>query len=66
MRKFLDGYYPMRVTLNVTYPANVLRLIDISPEAQPGLGIAEQPGAIGVDALFEGELKTMIQFERTE
>ena len=64
MRKFLDGYYPMRVTLAVDYPAQSLTLIDISPPAQAGLDIVEQPGAIRVEAVFEGELQTMIQFER--
>ena len=64
MRKFLDGYYPMRVTLDVDYPAQTLTLIDISPPAQAGLDIVEQPGAIRVEAVFEGELQTMIQFER--
>lgn len=64
MRKFLDGYYPMRVTLAVDYPAQSLTLVDISPPAQAGLDIVEQPGAIRVEAVFEGELQTMIQFER--
>lgn len=64
MRKFLDGYYPMRVTLDIDYPAQVLTLIDISPPAQAGLDVAEQPGAIRLEAVFEGELQTMIQFER--
>ena len=66
MRRFLDGYYPMRVTLDVSYPSNLLKLIDISPAAQAGLNIAEQPGVIRVDALFEGKLQTLIQFEKTE
>jgi len=64
MRKFLDGYYPMRVTLTVDYPAQALTLLDVSPSVQPGLLIVEQPGAIRVEAVFEGELQTMIQFER--
>jgi hypothetical protein len=63
MRKFLDGYYPMRVTLAVDYPAQSLTLIDISPPAQAGLDIVKHPGAIRVEAMFEGELQTMIQFE---
>lgn len=64
MRKFLDGYYPMRVTLLVDYPAQALTLLDISPPAQTGLDVVEQPGAIRMEAVFEGELQTMIQFER--
>jgi hypothetical protein len=64
LRKFLDGYYPMRVTLDVGYPAQILSLIDISPSAQPGLDVVEQPGDIHIEAVFEGELQTLIQFER--
>jgi hypothetical protein len=64
MRKFLDGYYPMHVTLEVGYPAQILTLIDISPSAQPGLEVVEQPGEIRIDAVFEGELQTLIQFQR--
>lgn len=64
MRKFLDGYYPMRVTLHVDYPAKTLSLIDITPAAQPGLSVVEEPGAIRIEAVFEGELQTLIQFDR--
>ena len=64
MRKFLDGYYPMRVTLEIDYPAQTLQLIDIAPQAQPGLMLDERSGAIRMDAVFEGELQTLIQFEK--
>ena len=64
MRKFLDGYYPMRVTLEIEYPAQMLKLIDIAPPAQPGFTLEERPGAIRMDAVFEGELQTLVQFER--
>lgn len=64
MRKFLDGYYPMRVTLDIEYPAQMLQLIDIEPNAQPGLTLLERPGAIQMEAVFEGKLQTLIQFEK--
>jgi hypothetical protein len=64
MRKFLDGYYPMRVTLEVEFPVGMLRPIDVSPAPQPGLTLAEQAGRLRLDALFEGELNVLIQFER--
>lgn len=64
MRKFLDGYYPMRVTLEIDYPAEALRLIDISPGQQAGLDVTERAGGLRLDALFEGELSLLIQFER--
>lgn len=64
MRKFLDGYYPMQVTLEIRYPAELLNLIDVTPPAQPGFALDEHPGFIRVDTLFEGELQTLIQFEK--
>lgn len=64
MRKFLDGYYPMRVTLDVDYPAASLQLIDVSPVPQPGLSSDERPGNIRLDTIFEGELRLLLQFER--
>ena len=64
MRKFLDGYYPMRVTLDIDYPAALLKLVDISPQATAGLSMKESPGQIHMDALFEGELRTLVQFSR--
>jgi hypothetical protein len=64
MRKFLDGYYPMRVTLEVDYPTQLLQLIDVEPTAQRGLTIDDRPGALRMDALFEGKLLMLIQFEK--
>lgn len=64
MRKFLDGYYPMRVSLSVDYPPTLLKLIDISPPSQTGLRIAEQAGKFDIDAMFEGELTLLVQFDR--
>lgn len=53
----------MRLTLEVEYPPELLSLIDISPPTQPGLIHEKSPGAIRLDAIFEGELQTLIQFE---
>ncbi len=63
MRKFLDGYYPMRVSLDIDYPVTHLRLIDIAPPAQPGLVLHKRPGTLHLDALFAGELQFLIQFD---
>lgn len=64
MRRFLDGYYPMRVSLEIEYPAQLMKLTGISPEAQSGLQLVTPPGLIRMDALFEGELLMQIRFER--
>jgi hypothetical protein len=65
-RKFLDGYYPMRVTLEVDYPQQTLGLTRINPPPQPGLTVRERPGNIRLDALFEGELRTLIEFRQRD
>jgi hypothetical protein len=54
----------MRLTLEIEYPPTLLSLIDISPPAQAGLIHEKSPGAIRLDAVFEGVLQTLIQFER--
>jgi hypothetical protein len=64
MRKFLDGYYPMLLTLEVEYPAHALDLVRIDPAPQAGLNIEARPGNVRLDAMFEGELRTAIEFEQ--
>jgi hypothetical protein len=62
MRRFLDGYYPMRVSLNVRWDIPELRFLSIEPAAQTGFSLTRNPREIGFDAVFEGELRTRIQF----
>ena len=61
MRRFLDGYYPMRVTLDIEYP-RTLMLADFSPGAQPGFSVSQRPGRVEAEALFEGMLRTSFRF----
>lgn len=62
MRKFLDGYYPMRVVLDIAYPAETLRLARFDPGRQAGFEVLTEPGRIQVDAEFEGRLFTCFDF----
>ena len=64
MRRFLDGYYPMRVSLEIRYPADLLRLERREPETQPGFRLRERPGLIEADTWFEGRLFTRFTFCR--
>lgn len=64
LRRFLDGYYPIRVSLRVDYPAGLLSVVDVSPPTQPSLTVDEHPGSVQLEALFEGALTTLIQFRR--
>lgn len=62
MRRFLDGYYPMRVTLTVSLGGSGLRFDSLSPVAQPGFGIHVSQDEVGYDTWFEGRLTTAIRF----
>jgi hypothetical protein len=61
MRRFLDGYYPLHVSLQIDHPASLV-LADFVPGRQPGFEVSEQSGRIRVEALFEGELRTRFRF----
>jgi hypothetical protein len=61
MRRFLDGYYPLRLSLRIDYPAT-LALVDFVPAIQPGFEVTGSPGRIAVEALFEGQLHTRFRF----
>lgn len=61
MRRFLDGYYPMRVSLEIEYP-RWLTLADFTPERQPGFEVASAPGRVAAVAQFEGRLRTRFRF----
>jgi hypothetical protein len=66
MRKFLDGYYPMHVSLKLEYPVKLLRVLDVSPSEQPGFRVSQNAGSIKIETFFEGELRTLVQFERLQ
>jgi len=61
MRRFLDGYYPLQLSIRVEYPPE-LELFDQEPENQPGCAVRSAPGLVELDALFEGELRTRFRF----
>lgn len=62
MRKFLDGYYPMHVTMEVIVKSKKLRFYDITPIQQTGFKVSIQPKLVLFDAWFEGRLNTLIRF----
>jgi hypothetical protein len=63
MRRFLDGYYPMHVRLELDWPAGLLQFAGITPEAQPGFQIQSGTNRLVYDAWFEGQLHTRIAFK---
>lgn len=64
MRRFLDGYYPMRVTLDIKYPSDVIQIVGQSPSTQPGFNVHNGGSDLSVDATFEGRLVTCFDFCR--
>ncbi len=63
MRQFLDGFYPMRVSMSVEFPQE-LRFLDMSPNQQRGFRVWEETQRIRLDTWFEGRLRTEIRFDR--
>jgi len=61
-RKFLDGYYPFHVMVNINYPKSALTLNAIHPKAQNGFDVEENNGRLTMDAWFEGKLLLEAQF----
>ena len=56
MRRFLDGYYPMHVRLQIDWPPELLELAASQPPAQPGLTIESDDNGLRLEAHFEGQL----------
>ncbi len=66
LRKYLDGYYPMHVTMDVNLPYEYLQYEDIQPQEQAGLHVFSTMDGMFVDALFVGELNIEIYFREQE
>jgi len=59
MRRFLDGYYPMQITVELTVPETV-RIWKVTPDKVAGLNIEVAGSTARVDGWFEGVLYTRI------
>ena len=55
-RRFLDGYYPLLLDYHVSYPAALLQVETVQPDAQPGFSLLQQPGELQINALVAGRL----------
>ncbi len=62
MRRFLDGYYPMRVTMAINLGGSGLRFDSSVPASQPGFNLHVSRDEVGYDTWFEGKLTTAIRF----
>ena len=61
MRRFLDGYYPMRVTEQILLADSGLRFSAIKPVHQPGFEVEVDADTVHFDAWFEGRLRTEVE-----
>ncbi|MGD8483384.1 MAG: alpha/beta hydrolase [Thioalkalispiraceae bacterium] len=63
MRRFLDGYYPMHVTMDVLFSGTGLQLSSSSPVSQQGFQVWQKSEQVGYEAWFEGRLNTELRFQ---
>ena len=61
-RRFLDGYYPMHVSLRVRLAGSGLRLEQVTPAATEGFEVSAPADEIAIDAWFEGRLVIGLEF----
>lgn len=62
-RKFLDGYFPYHLSLEVVYPVTRLVLKQTIPAEQPGFSVTQESGKVMLDGIFEGILNVEIVFQ---
>lgn len=64
MRRFLDGFYPMRLRLDVSFPNQLLQLVSVSPNPRPGFRLQQEDDKVSIETLFEGKLYTELTFSQ--
>jgi len=65
MRRFLDGFYPMKVSMTVNLDTPRLTLEQVTPPAQSGFVVWQNGQQLGFVAQFEGILRTELRFHAT-
>lgn len=61
-RRFLDGYYPFHVLLNIVFPTEAVQFVRSNPEPAPGFAVKQEGSSVVIDTWFEGRLITEIFF----
>jgi len=64
MRRFLDGYYPMRVSMHIDFSNTPLQWVSASPAEQAGFVVSKKQQQLDLDAWFEGRLITEFRFTK--
>ena len=60
-RKFLDGYYPYHLKLNIHYSPKLKFSFNI-PKQQTGFQVKQNSNSLSIETVFEGRLKTEFRF----
>jgi hypothetical protein len=66
MRRFLDGYYPMLLTLQVDYPAELIRFTGMRPFPDNTGHARQRLGRVYWNGWFQGKLFTEIDFQKLD
>lgn len=64
MRRYLDGYYPMQVSLAVDWSQHPLQLIEMQPTAQQGVVTQQNDRQFNAIYQFEGKLNPQLTFKQ--
>lgn len=62
--RFLDGYFPMEVDLEVRYPSSLLKVARVTPGDQRGVEVTRNHGVVKLRSRFEGTLWVHVFFRR--
>lgn len=65
-RRFFDGYFPLRLSLDVRYPVDLLEWRQATPAAQPGFAVQGSQGQITIETRFTGMLTVELDFAAVE
>jgi hypothetical protein len=65
MRRFLDGYFPMQVSINVQIPEQ-LKFVGMSPAPTDAVELSHDRHSVHYNAWFEGRLNTEIRFKQVQ
>ena len=62
-RKFLDSYFPYKVTLDIKYPSGMMQFVKSIPVSQIGFHIDKKKDNLYIESIFVGKLNTEFIFK---
>ncbi len=60
--RYLDGYFPMQMILNVDYPPSLLKVVDVAPDQPEAIAVKYASGQIRLESVFQGKLWVYVKF----